>query len=260
MDPDMHGAFEDAYLQIADLYHQLDPNHPVIYREAEDAYVPELADVLRNSGDMRPWLLYGENIYNKDLRPFLSQWPSYGLDRPLIVSEFGSEGDTPAARAQGYLAMWRTIRCFPQYVLGGAPYAWTTDGPEPTDTIWGLMNSNSQPVDNTFNLLSQAWLGDSSSASGCQGPTQPVYVPPSQPVAQPRPPRLPLAIVAPPPPPAPAAPAPAPAPAPRVITPPPPPPPALSTASQPRSRTAKPIATPTPAPRHESAAKAKHHH
>lgn len=157
MDPDMYAAFSQAYLQIADMFHQLDPNHPVIYREAEDRYMPVIIDSLRNSGDMRPWLQFGLNIYDKDPRPMLSRWPDYQLDRPVFVSEFGWQGDTPAERAQNYLDMWHGIRQFPKWVMGGAPYVWTTAGPEPTDKIWGLMDQQSRPVDNTFALLSAAW-------------------------------------------------------------------------------------------------------
>ncbi len=157
MDPDMWPAFSQAYLEIIDIFHQADPNHPVIYREAEDAYIPELAQALQTSGDMRPWLLYGMNIYNKDPRPLLNHWPDFGLDRPMMVSEFGTEADSADARAAGYVDMWRGTRSFPQYVFGGAPYAWTTTGPEPTDKIWGLIGANGQPVDDTFSALSQEW-------------------------------------------------------------------------------------------------------
>ncbi len=160
MDPDMYPAFSQAYLEIADLFHQLDPNHPVIYREAEDIYVPLIADSLRESGDMRPWLLYGMNVYNKDLTEILSRWPDYGLDRPVFVSEFGAEGETAEDRALGYLEMWKAIRAFPEFVMGGAPYVWTTEGPEPTDKIWGLTDANSAPVDGTFAALSEAWLSE----------------------------------------------------------------------------------------------------
>ncbi|HEU0167857.1 MAG TPA: glycoside hydrolase family 2 TIM barrel-domain containing protein, partial [Chloroflexota bacterium] len=159
MNPEMWPAFEDAYRQIADLFHQLDPAHPVIYREAEMAYVPEFADMLRD-GAARPWLLYGMNVYNKDPGPLLDQWASFGLDRPMLVSEFGTQGDTPELRARGYVAMWHAIRCAPSYVLGGAPYVWTTAGPEPTDTVWGLMDANGQPVDGTFAALTSAWRVD----------------------------------------------------------------------------------------------------
>ena len=77
MDPEMYPAFSQAYLEIADLFHQLDPNHPVIYREAEDVFMPLIGDSLRDSGDMRPWLLFGMNVYNKDLGEILSHWPDY---------------------------------------------------------------------------------------------------------------------------------------------------------------------------------------
>ncbi|HEU0167595.1 MAG TPA: glycoside hydrolase family 2 TIM barrel-domain containing protein [Chloroflexota bacterium] len=157
MDPAMYPYFEQAYLKIADTFHELDPNHPVVYRESEDRYVPEFLDMLNSDGNMRPWLLYAMNVYDQDIRPLLDRWPSWGLDRPTLISEFGAEGDTPEARAEGYLDMWNGIREHADYVLGGAPYVWTTAGPEPTDTIWGLTDANSQPVDGTFALLGQAW-------------------------------------------------------------------------------------------------------
>jgi beta-galactosidase/beta-glucuronidase len=157
MDPEMYPAFQAAYVKIADMFHQLDPDHPVIYRESEDRYVPQFIEMLEGTGDPRPWLLYGMNVYSQDIRPLLERWPNYGLDRPVLVSEFGAEGDTPEERAEGYLDMWRAIREFPEYVIGGAPYVWTTEGPEPTDKIWGLMDSESRPVDGTFELLSRAW-------------------------------------------------------------------------------------------------------
>jgi hypothetical protein len=145
------------YLELADLFHSLDPNHPVIYREAEDVFVPYIAEYLRASGDMRPWLLYGANIYSDRLDQILSDWPSYGLDRPLLVSEFGAEPLAPGGRPNAYLEMWQTIRAHADQVIGGAPYAWTTDGPEPTDRKWGLVDGNSQPVDGTFQLLANEW-------------------------------------------------------------------------------------------------------
>lgn len=157
MDPDMYPAFEQAYLKIADLFHQIDPNHPVIYREAEDVYVPNFASMLRESGDMRPWLLYGMNVYNKNPDPLLDQWPEFKLDRPMLVSEFGAEGDTPEQRANGYEEMWQSIRAHRKYVLGGAPYVWSTEGPEPTDRIWGLTDGTARPVDGTLGLLTADW-------------------------------------------------------------------------------------------------------
>lgn len=165
-DPDMENAFLRFYLTLADLFHAQDPNHPVIYREAEDRWVPLLVQALQASGDMRPWLLYGMNIYDRDPAPLLQQWPSYGLDRPLFISEFGWEGAAPAERAQGYANMWRSIRAYPDDVIGGAPYAWSIAGPEPTDAKWGLMNALGQPVDGTFDALQQLWRTESGATRG----------------------------------------------------------------------------------------------
>ena len=156
-DQDMHWPFLQAYLKIADAMHAADPNHPVIYREAEDGWLPMISDALTQSGDMRPWLLYGMNEYEPDIQPFLDRWPSYQLDKPLIISEFGPDGVSPQDRATGYADMWAAIRSYPDFVLGGAPYAWTTEGPEPTDKKWGLMDGSAHPVDRAFQLLAQLW-------------------------------------------------------------------------------------------------------
>jgi len=157
MPPEMHDSFLSFYLTLADVFHTLDPNHPVIYREAEDAYVPALAEALQESGDPRPWLLYGTNVYNQNIGPILGRWPSYGLNRPLFVSEFGPGGAQAGQRGLDYASMWRTIRSYPDFVLGGAPYVWTTQGPEPTDQQWGLMDALARPVDDTFVRLAQLW-------------------------------------------------------------------------------------------------------
>ena len=154
---DVRAKFGRVYLEIADLVHQLDPNHPVIYREAEVLFVPGIRLALESSGTPRPWLLYGMNVYSLELERFLDEWPGLGLDRPLFVTEFGAEPDWAGGRATGYVNMWRSIRAHPRRVLGGAPYVWTTEGPEPVDKKWGLVDGNSQPVDDTFHQLAQEW-------------------------------------------------------------------------------------------------------
>lgn len=115
---------------------------------------------LQDSGDPRPWLLYGMNLYAPDAVPALTRWASHGLQRPLIVSEFGPE-DTPVdLRGQGYAKLWHEIRSFPDYVLGGAPYVWTTAGPELTDVKWGLTDAQARPIDNALALLAAAWRAE----------------------------------------------------------------------------------------------------
>ncbi|MBI2909545.1 MAG: hypothetical protein HYX92_18025 [Chloroflexi bacterium] len=161
-------AFARFYLQVADLFRKLDPDHPVIYREAEDFFIPIIRSVLTRRGEPRPWLLYGMNIYTDNLDRILTEWPTLGLPGPLIVSEFGSEGAFDGERAAGYVSMWRTIRSYPDYVLGGAPYVWTTAGPEPVDVIWGLLDRNSEPVDDTFDRLAAEWRVENGGPRSCQ--------------------------------------------------------------------------------------------
>ena len=48
---------------------------------------------------------------------------------PLLVSEFAPGGMSPADRPEGFRSMWKMIRGANGWVLGGAVYAWTTDGP-----------------------------------------------------------------------------------------------------------------------------------
>ena len=111
------------------------------------------------------------NIYSMELERILEDWPGYGLDRPLFVTEFGAEPEWMGGRAAGYVDMWRTIRAYPEYVMGGAPYVWTTEGPEPVDIKWGLMDGNARPVDDTFELLKEEWLKEEGAARRC--PTYP---------------------------------------------------------------------------------------
>ena len=153
-------AFLETYISVADFIHQMDPNHPVIYRDAEDRSVPLLVSLLRASGNMRPWLLYGMNVYNPDPDLILRRWPGYGLNRPLFISEFGPDGVGPRDRGQAYARMWRIIRSHSDFIMGGAPYVWTTAGPEPTDAKWGIMDPNSNPVDDTFARLRQLWQAE----------------------------------------------------------------------------------------------------
>ena len=153
----MRRPFARFYVRLADLFHEQDPNHPVIYREAEDLFAPMFNMVVEASDTLRPWLQYGMNVYSLELERILDDWPSHSPERPVFVTEFGAEAHWFGDRALGYLAMWRTIRAHSSYVLGGAPYVWTTEGPEPVDEKWGLMDGNSEPVDDTFEQLAQDW-------------------------------------------------------------------------------------------------------
>ncbi|OGO05047.1 MAG: hypothetical protein A2Y60_04415 [Chloroflexi bacterium RBG_13_54_9] len=164
---DMQIAFGQFYPRIADLVHSLDPNHPVIYREAEEVFSTGVCDVMRQTVLERSWFFYGMNAYTMRLEQILDAWPSQMPGCPIFVTEFGAEPSSDGDRMLGYLNMWRMIRAHPEYVLGGAPYAWTTAGPEPTDIIWGLMDENSQPVDDTFEELAEDWHRENGGQRNC---------------------------------------------------------------------------------------------
>ena len=57
-------AFSDWLVQTADDVHALDPDHPVTYRSAEDAFVDWVIAALdRRGGGPRPWFVWGTNCY-----------------------------------------------------------------------------------------------------------------------------------------------------------------------------------------------------
>ncbi|TAK30099.1 MAG: hypothetical protein EPO21_19730 [Chloroflexota bacterium] len=159
-------AFVNFYAALIDQFHSLDPNHPVIYRSAEDIFIPALDNALRSTGQERPWLLFGVNVYTQRLDSILSSWPARVPDRAVVVSEFGAYAPY-GERGVGYTSLWRSIRAYPGYVLGGAAYAWTTEGPEPTDRIWGLLDGHGESIDETFDLLSAEWLQENGGPRRC---------------------------------------------------------------------------------------------
>jgi beta-galactosidase/beta-glucuronidase len=149
-------AFSAWLLQTADDIHQLDPDHPVTYRTAEDAFIPWLVDALQKSGNQpRPWFAIGTNCYQDYLRKIVDNWPDSGMPAALWVSEFAPGGMAVPDRPDGFAAMWGYIGRHPDYVLGGAVYAWTRNGPEGVDRNFGLTDDG-VPVDGaSLDMLSQ---------------------------------------------------------------------------------------------------------
>jgi hypothetical protein len=66
---------------------------------------------------------------------------------------------SPSDRPDGFRAMWRMIRAANGWVLGGAVYAWTTDGPEEVDRVFGLVDAGGTPVDGAFAAMSGFYRG-----------------------------------------------------------------------------------------------------
>jgi hypothetical protein len=147
---DAYGAF---YVELMDMVHDLDPNHPVIYRDAEDLYFARFRTALQRDGVTRPWFIYGTNVYTKRLATVIDNWPNQGVDAPLLVSEFSPGGVGPADRPGMFGWYWSTIRAHPKMVLGGVVYTWATQGPEDLDRVFGLTDPDGNPVDGSVEAL-----------------------------------------------------------------------------------------------------------
>jgi hypothetical protein len=151
-------------LKLADLAHQLDPSHPVIYRESEDSYTSWFGRALRGAPANRPWLIYGINAYTSRLGEILDAWPQKEIPCAVLVSEFGQAQAVRGQRGQTIRETWETIRARGEYVLGGAAYVWYSDGPEPGDINHGLVDIAGEPVDDALAALADVFHADAASA------------------------------------------------------------------------------------------------
>jgi beta-galactosidase/beta-glucuronidase len=157
-------AWSGLLVEIAEAIHARDPDHPVLYREAEDAYAPWLARALAERPADRPWLIYGVNAYTPRLNEILEQWPARGIETSLFVSEFAPLDAPRGERADRFREIWGVIRSAPAYVLGGAVYVWSTDGPEEVDRRFGLVDEQAVPVDDTLDAIAALYHGDAEQA------------------------------------------------------------------------------------------------
>jgi hypothetical protein len=154
-------AFAAFLPRLVDRIHELDPNHPVLYRDAEDVYLGWLKQGFDSSPKPRPWLVYGANVYSPiRLDQIIAAWPTQWIGGPLVISEFAPAGLGPDARAPGYQQDWQRIRSRPGIVLGGLAYTWATNGPEDLDRVFGLVDANGNPWDAALSALAAAYLSD----------------------------------------------------------------------------------------------------
>jgi hypothetical protein len=156
--------FAAFYVELIDMIHELDPHHPVVYRDAEDLYFGRLRAALLKDGKPRPWFIYGTNVYTKRLAEVIERWPTQGLDAPLLVSEFSPGGVGAAERPNMLGWYWSTIRAHPKRVLGGVVYTWATRGPEDLDRVFGLTDESGAPVDGSLAALSRLFHEDAVAA------------------------------------------------------------------------------------------------
>lgn len=164
-------AFASFLVELIDRVHVLDPSHPILYRDAEIAYVSWFGDALRAMPATRPRLVYGINVFTPRLGQILDDWPGQGIDAPILVSEYGMLGAERGARAEPLRNLWSTIRARSRYVLGGAAYVWYADGPEEVDQQFGLVDPYGEPVDDALDAIRELYLADGLRASSGRSPT-----------------------------------------------------------------------------------------
>ncbi len=160
-------AFAAFLPRLVDRIHELDPDHPVLYRDAEDVYMPWLQQGFAQSPNQapRPWLVYGANVYSQPrLDEIIAGWPTQWFGGPLIISEFAPTGSGPQDRALGYAGDWQHIRAHPEIVLGGLAYAWGTNGPEDLDRVFGLVDADGNPNDAALTGLASVYRRDAALA------------------------------------------------------------------------------------------------
>jgi hypothetical protein len=162
-------AWSSLLVETADLIYARDPHHPVLYREAEDAYAPWLARALAARPADRPWLVYGINAYTPRLAEIIDSWPRRGIPTSLLISEYAPLDAPHGERSEAFRSQWAAIRARPEYVLGGAVYVWSTDGPEDVDRQFGLVDASGRPVDDALETISALYHADAI-AGGRAGP------------------------------------------------------------------------------------------
>jgi hypothetical protein len=150
-------AWSSLLLRTADAIHARDPLHPVLYREAEDAYTPWLARAIEATPGDRPWLIYGVNAYTPRLEEILQTWPDRRIPTSLLVSEFAPLNAPRGQRDAAFRDIWAVIRSYSRYVLGGSVYVWSTDGPETVDQQFGLVDERGVPVDGALDVISELY-------------------------------------------------------------------------------------------------------
>ncbi|MDP2662933.1 MAG: glycoside hydrolase family 2 TIM barrel-domain containing protein, partial [Dehalococcoidia bacterium] len=150
-------AFGEFYVRLADEVHALDPDHPVLYRDAEDINIGPIKEALLKKGIHRPWFVYGGNYFTSRVCEAIPDWPKKGMNISMLVSEFAPSGLSPEGRPQGYLRMLRCITKDAPFVLGAFAYVWSTEGPEAVDRVFGLVNAQGEPVDRSLWALGRAF-------------------------------------------------------------------------------------------------------
>jgi hypothetical protein len=158
-DADQSRAFAEFYVDVYRTVRAHDTLHPVIYREAEEVRVPFFRDAFESAGITPIAFVFGMNFYTPRIDEALADWSEIGFDVPVMISEFAPAGASPMTRPAGWRDLWGRVMKHEPLVLGVAPYAWTTDGPEAVDRIFGLTDAGGRPVDGSLAQIQRLYRG-----------------------------------------------------------------------------------------------------
>jgi hypothetical protein len=186
-DPENRDAFARFLVEAADRIRLYDVTHPVVYREAEDVFVPVLDAALRGKPADRPWFVFGLNFYTPRLDEALSLWASEGVPYAVLVSEFGPHSFHPATRGQGYVRLWRIVRRYPTITIGAVAYVWYAVGPEAIDLVFGFVHDDGTPVDPALEALKAAYLRTATTVDQQRAGATPTPRPPTPTAVRPTP-------------------------------------------------------------------------
>ena len=155
---DEQAAWADAWasllVEVADQVHARDPDHPVLYREAEDAYSPWLARALAGQPADRPWLVYGVNAYTPRLAEILDGWPGARHDpTSLLVSEYAPLDAPRGERADRYREIWHASGSRPLTCSAARSTSGRRTARRHVDRAFGLVDASGEPVDDALDTI-----------------------------------------------------------------------------------------------------------
>jgi hypothetical protein len=126
----------------------------VICREAEVGHLDLLRDAFHD-GVSRPWFVLGTNLYGSltTFKAGLAQREGWSWRLPGMVTEFAPVGYRSQDRPHLVTQMAQTVEA--ANLMGWVLYVWTTEGPEPLDRSFGIVDGYARPTDGTLSALSR---------------------------------------------------------------------------------------------------------
>ncbi|MDO8489763.1 MAG: methyltransferase domain-containing protein, partial [Candidatus Omnitrophota bacterium] len=168
-------AFVKFLIRLAESVHQIDPNHPVIYSDAEYGHLDLLRQAIQvaagQDNDPHYWFIPGVNIYDTkfdgpNMHNVLRHWVQSGWNHPRLVTEFGMLGMSRKDRPSGTVSLMNRIKAFRKDFLGACLYIWSDVGPEALNGTFGIVNKDGESVDGTLEAVGGVWFKEALSEEG----------------------------------------------------------------------------------------------